>query len=90
MFFEYGHTRAARTENLKYVERSDGCPNELFDLEDDPGELVNRIGKPESRGRREALRSRMRAFFNAAEPPPPAEWRATTSQQIPTDVGCYN
>ncbi len=90
VFFEYGYTRAARTANLKYVERSDGWPNELFDLEDDPGEVVNRIGKPEYRNRREALRSRMRAFFNAAGAPPLDEWRSTTTQQIPTDTGYYS
>ncbi len=89
LFFEYGYTRAVRTENLKYVERADGWPNELFDLEEDPGERVNRVGKPEYRDRRVALQGRLREFFRRAGAPPLSQWRATTSQTIPTDVGYY-
>lgn len=89
LFFEYGYTRAVRTENLKYVERSDGWPNELFDLEEDPGERVNRVGKPEYRGRRVALRDRLQAFFEDVGAPPLQQWRSTTRQQIPTDTGYY-
>ena len=89
LFFEYGYTRAVRTENLKYVERADGWPNELFDLEEDPGERVNRVGKPEYRDRRVALQQRLREFFRQASAPPLSQWRATTGQTIPTDVGYY-
>ncbi len=89
LFFEYGYTRAVRTENLKYVERSDGWPNELFDLEEDPAERINRVGKPEYRERRLALRQRLHAFFDGAGAPPLSEWRSTTRQRIPTDVGYY-
>lgn len=89
LFFEYGYTRAVRTENLKYVERADGWPNELFDLEEDPGERVNRVGKPEYRDRRLALQRRLRGFFGRAGAPPLRQWRETTRQTIPTDVGYY-
>lgn len=89
LFFEYGYTRAVRTENLKYVERSDGWPNELFDLEEDPAEQINRVGKPEYRNRRLALRQRLQAFFDGAGAPPLPAWRSTTRQRIPTDVGYY-
>ena len=63
LYFEFGYTRAVRTENLKYVERADGWPNELFDLEDDPGESINRVGKPEYRERRLTMQKRLRGFF---------------------------
>ncbi len=43
-----------RPENLKYIERGGGRRNELFDLEKDPSETVNRAGKPEYRQRRPA------------------------------------
>ena len=89
LFFEYGYTRAIRTENLKYVERSDGWPDELFDLEEDPGERINRVGKPEYRERRLALRNRLDEFFRNAGAPRLDEWRSTTSQVIPTEVGYY-
>jgi len=89
VYFEYGYTRAVRTENLKYVERSDGWPNELFDLEDDPGETINRVGKPEYRERRLALQQRLHAFFDQAGAPPIDDWRSTTKQIIPTDIDYY-
>ena len=89
LFFEYGYTRAVRTENLKYVERGDGWPNELFDLEEDPGERVNRVGKPEYRERRLALKGRLDEFFEGAGAPALNDWRTTTRQTIPTDVGYY-
>ena len=44
LYFEYCYTRAIRTENLKYVERAEEWPNELFDLEADPTEDTNVIG----------------------------------------------
>ncbi|MDE0629780.1 MAG: sulfatase-like hydrolase/transferase [Bryobacterales bacterium] len=89
VFFEYGYTRAVRTEHLKYIERSDGWPNELFDLEEDPGERINRVGKPEYREMRLALRNRLRAFFDEADAPALPDWRSTTRQRIPTDTGYY-
>ena len=89
LFFEYGYTRAVRTGNLKFVERADGWPNELFDLEEDPGERTNRVGKPEFRERRVALRERLHGFFDRAGAPPLSQWRDTTRQTIPTDVGYY-
>ncbi len=89
VFFEYGYTRAIRTETLKYVARADGWPNELFDLEEDPRERVNRVGKPEYRARRLALRERLDRFFDRAGARPLAQWRSTTRQTIPTDVGYY-
>ena len=66
LYFEYGCARAVRTENLKYIERGDGRRNELFDLEEDPSETVNRAGKPEYRERRPALQERLRGFLSAS------------------------
>ena len=78
-----------RTENLKYIERGDGWHNELFDLEEDPGETINRAGKPEYRGRRLTLQERLRGFFERSGAPPIDDWRSTTRQIIPNDVGYY-
>ena len=89
LYFEYGYARAVRTENLKYIERGDGWHNELFDLEEDPGETINRAGKPEYRGRRLALQKRLRGFFERSGAPPIDDWRSTTRQIIPNDVGYY-
>ena len=89
LYFEFGYVRAIRTENLKYVERGDGWGDELFDLEDDPGEIINRIGKPEYREERLGLRKRLHGFFDAQGAPPIDEWRSTTKQILPTDSGYY-
>src|ERR687898_521571 len=51
LYFEYCYTRAVRTENLKYIERADEWPNELFDLEADSREDTNVIGSPSNRER---------------------------------------
>jgi arylsulfatase A-like enzyme len=90
LFFEFGYVRAVRTENLKYVERSEGWPSELFDLEDDPGEVVNRIGAPQYREQARELRTRLHAYFHAAGAPPLEDWRSTTKQVLPTDTDYYS
>jgi arylsulfatase A-like enzyme len=89
LYFEFGYTRAIRTENLKYVERGDGWWNELFDLEDDPGETINRVGKPEYREQRLGLKKRLDGFFQAHGAPDIEDWRSTTTQVLPTDTGYY-
>ena len=89
LYFEFGYVRSIRTRNLKYVERGDGWGDELFDLEADPGEEINRIGKPEYRGRRRELRKRLHAFFDELGAPPIDEWRSTTRQILPTDTSGY-
>lgn len=89
LYFEYGCARAVRIENLKCIERGDGRRNELFDLEEDPSETVNRAGKPEYRERRPALQERLRGFFERIGAPPIDDRRSTTRQIIPNDVGYY-
>ena len=53
------------------------------------GFMATREGKPEYRERRVALQQRLREFFRQATAPPLSQWRATTRQTIPTDVGYY-
>src|ERR1035437_4586400 len=43
LYFEYAYVRGIRTENVKYVERTDGYPSDFFDIEADPGETRNVI-----------------------------------------------
>jgi arylsulfatase A-like enzyme len=82
LFFEYSYVRALRTQTLKYVERGEGWPSELFDLEADPGESTNVIDVPAYRAQREALRRELDARFKKLGAPPVDEWR-TISPQIP-------
>ena len=82
LFFEYSYVRALRTQTLKYVERSEGWPSELYDLEADPAESTNVIDAPVYRSQREALRRELEARFKKLGAPSLNEWRSI-SRQIP-------
>jgi arylsulfatase A-like enzyme len=90
LYFEYCYVRAIRTANLKYVERGDNWPDELFDLASDPGETVNLIGDRSRREDLAALRKKLRSFFARIGAPPIDEWRSTTRQTILVDSGYYD
>ncbi len=83
LYFEYEYVRGIRTENLKYVERTQKWPSELFDLESDPGERRNVIADPRHQRELAALRRDMRGFFQRHDAPPLEEWRSTTKQHLP-------
>ena len=70
VFFEFENVRAIRTDRWKYIERFRQEPNELYDLEADPGERVNLIDRAGSRrGPRANSESVLRSFFERyAEP----------------------
>ena len=82
LFHEYEYVRGVRTENLKYVERTKEWPSELYDLEADPGETVNRINDPAYKTQLETLRREMREFFQKAGAPPIEDWHSTTRQKL--------
>jgi arylsulfatase A-like enzyme len=84
LYFEYEYVRGIRTENLKYVERVQKWPSELFDLEADPGETRNVINDPAHQKELAALRRDMHGFFQRYGAPPLEDWRSTTKQHLPT------
>ncbi len=90
LYFEYCYARAVRTATMKYVERVDNWPSELFDLEADPGETTNLIGDRHYAQRLTQLRGRLSEFFQGIGAPPASEWRTTTRQKIPEDAGYYD
>lgn len=83
LYFEYAYVRAVRTETLKYVERTEEWPSELYDLDADPGESRNVIADAHYRKALEELRRELAEVFRRLGAPPPAEWRATTTQNLP-------
>lgn len=89
LYFEFGYVRSIRTENLKLVERADGWPSELFDLEDDPDERINRIGFGPYREQAARLRSRLNRFFEENGAPPLDDWRSSVKQKLPQDQQGY-
>jgi arylsulfatase A-like enzyme len=90
LYFEYCYTRAIRTDNLKYVERAEEWPNELFDLEANPSEETNLIGSPPYRERLTALRERLRRFFEASGAPPIERWHDSVRNVLTLDTGYYD
>ena len=64
VFAEYGRARMIRTATHKLVHRADGGPDELYDLQKDPGEAANLAGKPEHRKLLVALRTRLFKWFD--------------------------
>lgn len=90
LFFEYCHARAIRTRKWKYVQRADNWWDELFDLENDPGETVNVIGWAANREPLVKLRSRLNAYFKAAGAPTIDQWRSSSRQKLPIDTGYYD
>ena len=90
LFYEYCYMRGVRTANLKYVRRADNWPDELFDLEADPGENTNLIGDRAHAGQLNELKGRMDRFFASAGAAPLEKWRSTTSQTILLDAGYYD
>jgi choline-sulfatase len=83
VYFEYEYVRGVRTGNLKYVERAENWPSELFDLESDPGERRNVIDDPHQARQLAGLRARLAGFFGRAGAPPLSAWRSTTRQKLP-------
>lgn len=85
LYFEYAYVRALRTETLKYIERAEGWPGELYDLEADPGEKTNLWDDPRYRARKEVLARELSGWFKHAGAPPIADWRSTTTQHLPEE-----
>ncbi len=82
LYFEYAFVRAVRTERLKYIERTEEWPSELYDLDADPGETRNLVDHPALRSRRDELRADLHRFFDTLGAPPLAGWRSTTRQEL--------
>ncbi len=90
LVFEYCYTRAIRTGKWKYVQRAENWWDELYDLENDPGETVNVIGWPAHRKQLAELRTRLNDLFARSGAPPIEQWRSTNRQILPIDTGYYD
>ena len=83
LFFEYSYMRGMRTENLKYVERTQEWPSELYDLESDPGESENVIKDAGYAKALATMRAELARFFQDRGAPALADWRTTCKQNLP-------
>jgi choline-sulfatase len=82
LYFEYAYVRAVRTRNMKYVERTDGHPSELFDIEADPTERRNLMNEASYAKQLASLKSDLARFFANAGAPPIEQWRKTAPQKL--------
>ncbi len=85
LYFEYAHVRGIRTRNLKYLERAEGWPSEMYDLEADPGEARNVWDEKAYAAQRAAFHRELTRYFADQGAPPLEEWRKTTKQQLPDE-----
>jgi choline-sulfatase len=90
LFFEYCYVRAVLSGDLKYVERADNWPSEMFDLGADPSETVNIIGDARYSKQLSDLKGRIQGFFERTGAPPLAQWRSAVRQTILVDAGYYD
>jgi len=63
VYYEFENLRAVRTDTWKYIERTGGGPDELFDLQRDPEERNNLHGQRPQAAVQNELRQRLYAFF---------------------------
>jgi arylsulfatase A-like enzyme len=64
IFFEYEEVRAVRTPRWKYITRHPDGPNELYDLQADPGECKNLVDEPAQAEVQRDLQRRLAEFFD--------------------------
>ena len=66
---EYGDLRMIRTPRWKLVRRYPAGPDDLFNLDNDPGETTNRAGQDEYAGIQAGLLAQLEAFYARHENP---------------------
>ncbi len=80
VFFEFENVRSIRTAEWKYIERIYQKPNELYHLENDPGERLNLYGVPEHSGIQNELQKRLHVFFDRYAEPRWDLWKGGASK----------
>ena len=79
-FHEFEGVRAVRTERWKYTWRHPGGPDELYDMDHDPGERWNLAHDPAGAGAVDEHRDRIEAFFGRHADPRWDMWRGGSSK----------
>jgi len=85
-FHEYENTRTVRTPKWKFTRRFPDGPDDLYDLQNDPGERRNLIDQPQRAAVQRALKTRLVAFFKEYTNPKYDLWsggRSKAGRAIP-------
>ena len=80
VFFEYIDTRVIQTRRWKYIRRFLAEPDELYDLETDPGETRNLVDAKTYRPVVEELQARLDEFFDRYAAPRYDIWNGGTAK----------
>jgi arylsulfatase A-like enzyme len=80
VFYEFENTRAIRTADWKYIHRQPDGPNELYNVENDPGENTNLVDDPTCAKTRRHLWERLDGFFDRYADPKYDLWRGGRSK----------
>ena len=80
IFHEFENTRMIRNDRWKYTRRHPDGPDELYDMENDPGERNNLAMDGEYAPIIEKLRAQLYEFFNRYADPQYDLWRNGTSK----------
>jgi arylsulfatase A-like enzyme len=80
VFFEYENTRMVRTDRWKFTWRHPRGPDELYDMQADPGERHNLADVPAYAMTREDLRSEIATFFDRHADPEFDVWKGGRSK----------
>lgn len=82
VFYEFENVRAIRTKDWKYIERFRETPNELYHLDQDPGERKNLIDDAEFSNTRKELKQKMDQFFTKYADPQWDLWQGGNSKTV--------
>ena len=80
IFHEYENTRMVRDDRWKYTWRFPAGPDELYDMQDDPGERRNLAAAPECAPIVENMRQQLQTFFDRYADPQYDLWRGGRSK----------
>ncbi|MCA9410328.1 MAG: hypothetical protein KC944_03900, partial [Candidatus Omnitrophica bacterium] len=80
VFYEFENTRAIRTDEWKYIERTPYGPDELYHVSEDPGEETNLIHHLDRRETGKELRARLHEFFDRYADPRYDLWKGGGSK----------
>ena len=80
IYYEFENTRMVRTGRWKYTWRHPQGPDELYDMEGDPGERLNLVGNPELGERVAELRHAIARFFGKYSDPQYDLWQTGRSK----------
>lgn len=80
IYFEYENTRMVRTDRWKYTWRHPNGPNDLYDMQADPGERHNLAGASGYGNVEEEMRGLLTAFFDQYADPEYDVWKGGRSK----------